>query len=456
MATNEKDRPMSVWDLTPAQLGYRSKLRQWMDETFYDNDDQNWDDWVASCSLHVRNKLWLGGAAWSVNADYYIDEVHKTMWDSMHRTANMPKKDFPFSTSPPPKRFGQPFSREVLVWCYEKALETKQNYMLAKGEFRVLSDNPPPARGIERLALSRKVGGFPNDPQICTERGMIWIPNKGPVNFDKCVADKAAAIELTLKKAQDRICGGSFVLLYGDLPNGHKALLLELAPDADPNDEAVAGHYKRAYGDLLAWQLKLLRGQRIGLLAYLHEAADDRLQEGLEEKLLKKSIGFGSEDDDERAKLVHKYWTSNDTSLLWYQSSAVASITRIQAKRCRDKLEALVNFVNGDTPAIILPASGRQQLVKDKATKWVALHITNILSRSHGNTDEVVKGLIAFVREPDSIDTMSQFPRPHTERLELSNAAAIYSRQDRYDLIASRINDKTITEPIKAAFENLE
>ncbi|KAK8057969.1 hypothetical protein PG996_011906 [Apiospora saccharicola] len=337
--TAEESRAMSVWDMTPAQLGYRSQLRQWMDETFWGNDDQDWDEWVASSSLRVRNKLWLGGAAWSVNADYYIDEVHKTMWDSLHQTANMPKKDFPFGTSPPPKRFGQPFSREVLVWCYEKALETRQIYMLATGKLRVLSDNPPPGRPAERLTLSRKVGGFPNDPQICPERGMIWIPQKGPVNFESCVAANAATAKSTLQAAEKLICGGSFVLLYGDLPNGHKALLLELAPGADPDDEAVAGHYKRAFGDLLAWQFKLLRGQPIGLLACLRGLEDERLQEGLGEKISKKPLGFGSDDDDERSKLVHKYWTSNDNALLWYQNSAVASQTRIRAKNCRDKLE---------------------------------------------------------------------------------------------------------------------
>ncbi|KAK7908913.1 hypothetical protein PG985_014791 [Apiospora marii] len=305
--------------LTRAQQHRRFLLSQDLKAEFPGVDDRGFDDYVDICSKKVRQWLWEdGGTAWTVNVDWYLDEVHKAVWFFLHRHYQAPAKPLLYVGAT--KKFGSPFSRDLLEWCYNQALDEKKQYMLARGDFDNISDYQLRSRDRMLMYKSGQVGGLVHDAHICPQFGMIWIPQVERVSFESCVGANADQIKAMLGEAEKLVCGPNLVLAHGVLPNnGHRALVLEFADGADGKSPVVWADYKRAFLDLLEWQMRLLVEQRpVKLAGFLRDTMMTRL--GTEFQVQSAPV-----PREKRTALVRRYWASIESALLAAQQAAITA-----------------------------------------------------------------------------------------------------------------------------------
>ena len=372
----------------------------------------------------------------------------------------------------------------MLRWCYNRALDEGKAYMLstagfegvsASGQLRGLADYDFGAlrhKDRKTLFMSAEGRGLAHDGEVCRFFGAVWIPRRGSVGFARCVGADEPAANAVLGQAARLLCGDRFVLLRGQLTTSdHPALMLELQPGADVDQPAVRAAYQRAYTDLLAWQLELLRGRPVRLDAFLQGRRDQRLQRGSGSSNNNNNNNNNTDDglaaSAERKALVRQYWTDGpegEKVLLLAQQAAMRAAAQRAGRRVlqgvarsedgSNETRAVYQFVASDKhPWCVLPLSQRQAVVREAAWACVARLVGEILLGAAELDDKTVIGpsLLSLVREADSSTRPPFAPRGH-----YATWAEILSPRDRYQLIADRIESGHLSQATRDALREIE
>ncbi|KAK7908908.1 hypothetical protein PG985_014786 [Apiospora marii] len=444
--------------LTQFQQLQREALRDKVRQLWADVTDADFEAYIEVGFQHVCRVLWDDESSlWSVRADWFVEEVHE--------------RNLAGGTVEPrakrPNKFGPPFSKEVLQWCYGKALDSRALYLMSPATFEPLTVSGRTTddlgkvdfgalRHKDRKVIFKSVEGLAHDGQVYGYYGTIWIPNRGPGRFTNSVGSDDKEVDLALDQAAKFVCGDKFILLLGQLTNGHKALMLELKPGTDIQNATVRTQYQRGFIDLLAWQMELLRGRPAKIAEFVQGRQEKRRKEG-------GPNSFGS--PDERKALVRQYWTEGQEGnevLLLAQQAAMRSVARDHAKTVLHNVEkrtpakeglALFDYVAGDHMWRMLPLSQRQAHIKLEAEHNVRQFVVGVMLDAGERDDMTSVGpiLLALAGASDS-STRGYFDAES----KYATFAEILSGRDRYKLIAGFIESGTFSDATKGALKKIE